>query len=106
MLLVSYLTVEALIPEYKPTRAIVKPTARFLSRVQVIFPPGVLGSTKIRLLNSGLQFAPLEGWLTGNAETVEWEENKRLGDIPQIIIEGYSDAEDWPHTIQIRLFME
>lgn len=98
------LTVPPNTPQYAPVQAVLKPGTFHLSRVGVLFPNGCLGTVGVKISDGGIQFAPVTGWLHGNGEVVTWEENRSLGADARVICEAYSDAEDWPHTLEIRFF--
>lgn len=100
------LTVPANTPQYTPARVELKPGAFDLTRIGILFPNGCLGAVGVRISLRGVQFAPVTGWLYGNGEVVTWDENRSLGADPLIVCEGYSDAEDWPHSLQIRFFFK
>lgn len=101
------LTVPKSTPENAPARVTVTPGAGFLGSVYVIFPAGVLGSVGVRMLEGGSQLAPMpSGWVFGNNEMLVWTINRRLQGPPyRIVLEGYSRALDWSHTITFRMEM-
>jgi hypothetical protein len=90
-------------PATAPAQTVIRPGALNLASISVLFPGGCLGVVGVRFSLGGVQFAPLTGWLHGNDEVVTWPENRSLGPDPRVVIDAYSDAIDWPHTLEIRL---
>lgn len=91
-------------PDHNPIRVTSNPIRGFITRMEIEFPDGCLNAVGIRVYDNGKQIAPLPtGWLTGNGRIIEWYENTRLEGPPWVIvIEGYNDAIDWPHTPVLR----
>lgn len=100
------LTVPPNTPDYAPAQVTLNPGMSYITRIGVLFPNGCLGAVGVRLSLGGVQFAPVTGWLHGNGEVVTWEENRSLGQDPRVVCEGYNNAEDWPHTLEIRFFLK
>lgn len=92
-------------PENEPTRLLISPGARQITSIAVLFPDGCLNAVGIRFVDAGSQFAPIgSGWIIDNNNLVLWPENHELtGPETSLSIETYSQAEDWPHTLQVRI---
>lgn len=99
------LTVPATTPENRPAEIVLSPTAGYVRRVKVTWKKGALHTIGIRIMDEGRQFAPLPyGWMYGDNETTEWVENRRLQGPPyRVVIQGHSNALDWPHTAIIEM---
>lgn len=96
-------------PKFTPVRAELKPNVGILTGVEVYFRDGCLDAVGVRIMEGDRQFAPMPtgSWLKGNNQTFAWSENRHLEGAPYIIIvEGYSDAIDWEHTISFKFYME
>jgi hypothetical protein len=106
MLYTTTLTVPANTPVYSPVSVVIRPTTRRLKGISILFPSGVDGSVGIRITDNGIQVAPVNDWLYGNNETIAISEDRLLSDASRLIIEGWSSAEDWNHSVNIRVFME
>jgi len=106
MLYTAILTVPANTPVYSPVNTIVRPTARHITGVSILFPNGVDGAVGIRITDNGNQIIPVNDWLYGNNETIQVNEDRIISDAARLIVEGYSTAEDWNHTVNVRVFME
>lgn len=79
---------------------------RHIDYGEVLFPDGALGLTGIRILDNGKQIAPFPSgsWITGNNTTVGFIRGYVMEGPPYMLfIEGYNDADDWPHTPVVRL---
>jgi hypothetical protein len=97
------LTVPPNTPENKPVNIVLRPTARQLKELSVGFPPGSLGSVFARVSDYGSQILPLSGWINSDTSI---QYNRRLTDQPRLVLEAYSVAEDWPHTIGLSAILE
>jgi hypothetical protein len=90
----------------KPVSEVLIPLDNHITEISMMYPDGCLGTVGIRFLDYGAQFAPLPSgrWITGNDNILRWRERRRLSGSPhRLIIEGYSDALDYPHTIEIKM---
>ena len=97
------LTVPPNTPQGRPVTAIIRPTVLYLKELTVDVPPGTLGSVFYRVYDYGLQILPLFGWLN---DSISVAYDRRLTDQPRIILEAYSTAEDWQHTLQFSAILE
>ena len=108
MIVVADLTIPPNTPEYNPIQLVIKPTVGNLTGIEVYFRDGCLDAVGVRISDNSRQLAPMpSGWLRDNNNHIAWAENKRLEGPPYIlIVEGYSIALDWEHTITFKFFME
>jgi hypothetical protein len=73
-------------------------------RIAVVYPPGCLMAVGCRFLDFGVQFAPLDGWLYGDSEKIEWVEDHILeGPSFKLEIEAHSFAIDYEHNLLVRV---
>lgn len=102
MIYADTITIPPRTPENAPTEIVIKPGVGYIERVEVLFLEGSLGTVGIRLMDENRQFAPLpSGWIH---DSVTWIENRRLQGPPyRIVIQGKSNAADWPHSVRIRM---
>lgn len=102
---IQTLTVPANTSQSSPVRLDIRPIAGKLIAIELEFPAGTLNTTGIRILERGKQVFPYpSGWKFGNDETVKARLNWRCEGPPyEILVEGYSIAIDWPHTVTIDL---
>jgi hypothetical protein len=91
-----------------PLSAVIKPTVGLLTGIEVYFRDGCLDAVGVRILDGGRQIAPFpSGWLRDNNRHITWSENRQLEGPPYVlVVEGYSLALDWPHTITFKFMME
>lgn len=106
MIYLKALTIPPNTPEKTPVSIVFLAPARNLKNIAIYFPDGALDSTFVRVLEGGRQLFPASGWVAGNNETIADDSNHRLTDLRRLVLEGYSLAEDWPHTIQISFKVE
>ena len=93
------LTVPPNTSEGAPVQYVLHHGGRRLHYASILFPNGCFNVVGIKLMDDYSQFAPLpSGWIFGNDRVVAWSENIHLSDTHRITIQGYSLAEDWPHT--------
>ncbi len=99
------ITVPPNTPASTPIRALNSLGGRRIDYGEVWFQNGALGVVGIRFLDNGRQIAPLpEGWITGNDVTVAWIRGYEMEGPPYAFMtEVYSDAEDWPHLLTVRM---
>ena len=92
-------------PEHTPTEIVTRPLQGFIKNVSVLFPLGALGLVGIRISEDNRQFAPISGgWIKDNDKAVNFQVNRQMQGPPyRVVIHGYSNASDWPHTITVRL---
>lgn len=108
MLIVADLVVPPNTPEYAPVRKVINPTVGILSGIEVYFRDGCLDAVGVRILEGDRQIAPaFTGWIKDNNNHIAWNEYRHLEGAPYVlVIEGYSLAIDWEHTITFKFFME
>lgn len=96
----SSLTIPKNTPETSPVSVEINPIDQVLGRISIYLPPGCLDAVHWRIFDGAKQIAPLpSGWLD-TSET--WMEGRRLEGPPRrIVLEGYSEAVDYEHTITI-----
>lgn len=96
------LTIPPDTPEGRPARLTASLTQGLIRYVAILFPSGVLASIGVRLLNEGRQFLPLNGWLRDDGKLREFYPFYRMQGGPYtLVIEGQSQAADWPHIIRV-----
>ena len=102
MLFVKSLEVPANTPASQPVEEVLTVGARRLVNIDIFYPPGCLRTVGVRILEDGYQIVPrLSGWVAGDGEHVNVAENWRLSDAKRLVIQAYSIAEDWAHTVTI-----
>jgi hypothetical protein len=103
MLLVRELTIPPMTLRTNPAFLVVE-EGRLLNAVDVIFPEGCLYAVGIKISDNGQQIIPNHfGWLSDNNKTVTIHGPIKLSDARHLVLCGFSDASDWPHTITFRL---
>jgi hypothetical protein len=92
-------------PEHTPAEIVVRPLQGLIKNVSVLFPAGALGLVKIRIMEDNRQFAPANsGWISDNNKEVNFQANRQMQGPPyRVVIQGYSNASDWLHTITVRM---
>lgn len=103
------LTVPPNTPEGRPVSAELSVMDDQLITISLWFPPGCMNSTHVRLKCNGQQIAPIpSGWISDDNARVEWREVIHLpgGGNYYLQLEGWSEAEDWPHTVTARFIIE
>lgn len=102
---VEEFTIPAKQPEYNPSILVITPIVGFFVGGQVTFAAGALNVVRFRIMDENRQLYPYpHGWKAGNNATIAFEIKKRLQGPPyRIVIQGYSDAIDWPHKLIIDL---
>jgi len=89
-----------------PVSTTVELAKAVLTRMSVRIPPGHCAVTGLRILYGRLQLWPEEKgtWLSGDDETLTWDEYFELPHDPtRLIIEAYNESERYDHTFLIRL---
>ena len=76
-----------------------------IKHVSIFFPSGCYYAIGIRIRDRGAQYAPRDsGWIRDDDRAVQWDDDHELAGPPcSITVEGYSDADDYAHTIEIRI---
>lgn len=107
-LYVVRLTVPPNTPETKPVVKKVVVSGLLLERIEYRFPAGVFESVGVRVLYGNKRLSPKgpEKWVRGENEKIEdpieWIlPAKRC----TITVEGFSEAEDFDHTVTVRLLV-
>lgn len=100
------LTVPPMTGTDSPARVEARPAYASLKSVSFQFPPGVLLSVGVRLLDRGKQIFPADGWARGDGNTITCQVDQNLTSPPLLVIEGISEAEDYNHTPVVILYME
>jgi hypothetical protein len=101
----AQLTIPPRTPESSPAYVLITPLNGLLQYMEIIFPNGPAGVVGVRVLDEGRQIAPIpSGWIFGNDDKIPWHDGRRLQGPPyRVIFQGFSNAIDWPHTINLRL---
>jgi hypothetical protein len=91
-------------PDSQPVEAVIPISAPILRDIDAYFPEGCKNVVGIRFKDYGSQFWPETGWLYGANRSLSWNGRKRLtGPGYWLVVQGYSRASDWPHTIEINV---
>ncbi len=108
MILVADLVVPPNTPDYQPVSKVINPSVGILNEVEIYFRDGCLDAVGVRILEGDRQFAPFPaGWIHDNNNHIYWNEYRHLEGAPYVlVIQGYSIALDWEHTITFKFFME
>jgi len=99
------LTVPAGTPRDSPVSVSVDLAKAVLTRILVRIPPGHCAVTGLRILYGRLQLWPEERgtWLSGDDETLTWDEYFELPHDPtRLTIEGYNESTEYEHSFLIR----
>ncbi len=101
------LVVPANTPQSSPVSVGLDPDRQRIIRVELMFPDGCLFAIGVRIRDRDTPYAPkLSGWVRGNDQMVAWDDEYVMhGPPPHLTIEAYSDADDYPHTIEARIFV-
>lgn len=95
------------VSESNPVFVVLWPLVPRLLSIDIGFPPGCAGAVKVRVLEGGRQIAPQNGWYYGDAGTKTIVLNRMLEGPPyNLTVQGYSTAQDYPHTIEIYAELE
>jgi len=99
------LTIPANTPRDSPVSVSVKLTKAVLVRISIRIPRGHCALTGLRIKYGRLQLWPEESgtWLTGEGETIVWNEYFELPDDPtRLMLEGYNEDDTFEHSFYIR----
>jgi len=99
------ITVPPKTPPKSPTRTSIELKKAVLTRMSVRIPPGHCAVTGLRILYGRLQLWPEEKgtWLSGDDETLVWDEYFDLPHDPtRLVIEAYNESERYDHTFLLR----
>lgn len=95
-------TIPANTPQSTPVEMQIIVAAGILRSISVYFPEGCRNAVGIRFLDFGRQFWPLTGWIYGAGRMAVWSGRRKLeGPSYRLIVQGWSFARDWPHTVEI-----
>jgi len=100
------ITVPANTPQSEPTRLECRLTSGVIRHVEVAFPPGPCALVHISLWRFEHQVYPTnpDDDFCWEDHTIAFDDEFELDSWPYtMIIKGWSEAEDYPHTITIRL---
>lgn len=99
------LTIPPNTPEARPIEKVVSLGLPLIQSIGVLFPSGCLAAVGVRLIDNGKQFLPVSGWLRDDGKLREFKPFYRMGGGGnyRLVIQGYSVALDWPHTITFSL---
>jgi len=100
------LTIPANTSKDAPVSTSVKLARAVLTRISLRIPPGHCAVTGLRIKYGRLQLWPEEPgtWLTGDDETLAWDEYFELPHDPtRLTIEAYNESAEYEHTFLIRL---
>jgi len=100
------LTIPANTPRDAPVSTSVELARAVLTRISLRIPPGHCAVTGLRIKYGRLQLWPEEPdtWLTGDDETLMWDEYFELPHDPtRLTIEAYNESAEYEHTFLIRL---
>jgi len=100
------LTVPPNVPPEKPKRTTVELKKAVLTRVSLRIPPGHHALAGLRILYGRLQLWPEEKgtWLSGDDETLVWDEYFDLPHDPtRLTLEGCNEDDTYEHSFYLRI---
>lgn len=100
------ITVPASTSETNPIRESLPVCAGRVKEVWVYFPPGLAGTTKVRILHHEYQVWPTnpDTWYLGTNIVISFPENYPVFSAPfEFTLEGYNDSISYSHTVYFRL---
>lgn len=100
------LTIEADTPESEPTPLEIKIKQKYITKMEVGFPPGCNYAAKVKIQYGIKQFWPekKDTWLIGNNETISWDERYEMPSINEVLtVFGASPDTHYDHDIVIRI---
>jgi hypothetical protein len=77
-----------------------------LKRVQIVFPPGCCGLAhlQVKYLDRIVYPANINSDISGDGESIEFEEDIILNDVPfEFTLVGWNEDDTYPHTIIVRM---
>lgn len=91
-------------PQSSPVTVVIPAVISTVQTVHIRFPDGCAGLVGVRLTDRGSQFAPLYGWIEGNATEINLTVNRKLQGPPrEIIVQVYNEDDTFPHTVEVRI---
>jgi len=100
------LTVPPNVPPEKPKRTTIQLKKAILTRISIKIPPGHHALAGLRILYGHIQIWPEEKgtWLSGDDETMQWDEYFELPTYPtKLTLEAYNEDDTYEHSFVIRL---
>lgn len=100
------LTVPANTAKSAPASETMKLTTGIIHRVEIQFPSGCLGAVHVYLEHEGHQFLPSnpDGSFASDGYTIPIDEHYEIkSGLTDMWVRGWSDAEDYDHTITVRV---
>jgi len=99
------ITVPPNTPKDKPKEVEIEVEGGLLERIEYRFPPGPLGSVRVAVFYGVKKISPQpeDAWVRGEDETIRDDLYWPLPeDKTKLKVKGWSDAEDYAHTIIVR----
>lgn len=95
MLYVAHLSIPGSTSQALPLSVSIAPAGRWITQIEIEFPPNTTYNVGVRLLDRASQFAPAIGsnaqWIRGDDERVTWRERFELTGSPyELRAEGYN----------------
>jgi len=100
------LTIPPNTPRDSPVSTTVKLVKAVLTRISIRIPPGHHALAGLRILYGRLRLWPEEKdtWITGDDETLAWDEYFDLPHDPtRLTLEGYNEDDTYEHSFYVRL---
>ena len=105
MLFTFEFTIPAGTSKDNPVRQTIYLTEGVLTKVSVYFPAGIWCSAGLRFMYGDIPIMPynVDAWITGEDETIEWEEKIELYDYPYALNVELYNEDTYDHKIYVRI---